>query len=129
MPFPVDVQFVNATEKKLGVKFRPDYVITITRQNGGEFAAGGDVWLLYPIFDGSDRKRLKRMCNDVVRETSQAREWPDFPDEAIAIGGNGTGDQLVLLAENDGHFRHEVYWWDHETGELEKVAESFAEAW
>jgi len=127
MPFPVDVQYVNAAEQKLGVKFPADYVIRITKENGGAFAAGGDVWYLHPIFDNSDRKRLKRTCNDVVRETAQARQWPDFPEEAVAIGDNGTGDRLVLVPDSTGRLGNQVYWWAHDTGELHEVAESFAE--
>jgi hypothetical protein len=32
-----------------------------------------DVWNLHPILDPSDRKHLKRSCNDVLRETEFMR--------------------------------------------------------
>jgi hypothetical protein len=32
-----------------------------------------DVWNLHPIPDTSDRKHLKRSCNDVLRETEFMR--------------------------------------------------------
>ena len=89
---------------------------------------GPDVWELHPIFDDSDRKRLKRTCNDIVRETTSAREWHGFPPEAAAIGGNGSGDRLILLPDpNSGRFGDAVFWWDHETGEINQVASNFWE--
>jgi hypothetical protein len=124
MAFPLDIQFVKRTEVKLRRKLPLGYVAKMCRDNGGEVATGTDHWWLYPIFDDSDRKRLKRTCNDIVRETAQAREWPDFPAEALAIRNNGGGDQLVLLADPEtDRYADAVYWWDHETGELDKVAE------
>ncbi|REJ68302.1 MAG: SMI1/KNR4 family protein [Planctomycetota bacterium] len=129
MPFPVDIKYVTETERKLGVKFPPSYVTRIVKSNGGEVEAPPDVWSLYPIYDTSDKKRLKRTCNDVVRETKAAKEWPDFPPAAVAIGANGCGDQLVLIPQADAPdiLGSEVYWWDHETGELNKVADDLAD--
>ena len=128
MPFPVDIQLVKRAEEKLGRKLPLDYVVRVRRENGGEVAAGPDTWNLYPIFDDSDRNRLKRTCNDIVRETLSAREWADFPPDAVAIASNGGGDQLVFVADpTSDRFRDEVYWWDHETGELHKVADTFEE--
>lgn len=49
MAFPTDIHFVQAAAQDLGVKFPPDYVLRITRENGGTFSAGGDVWELYPV--------------------------------------------------------------------------------
>lgn len=88
-----------------------------------------DSWILYPIFDTSDKTRLKRTCNDVTRETKSAKEWPGFPPLAIAIGSNGCGDQLILIPQSDDPtlLAHEVYWWDHETGLTYKVADDFGE--
>jgi SMI1 / KNR4 family (SUKH-1) len=127
MEFPLDIQFVKCTEAKLGRKLPFGYVAKMCRDNSGEVATGTDHWWLYPIID-SDRKRLKRTCNDTVRENASAREWPDFPPEALAIANNGGGDQLVLLADQQSdRYADAVYWWDHETGELNKVADGFAE--
>jgi hypothetical protein len=81
-----------------------------------------------PSFDDSDRKRLKRTCNDIVRETTSARKGGWFPPEAIAIGHNGGGDKLVFMAEQESdRYADTVYWWDHETGELNQVADAFEE--
>ena len=128
MAFPLDIEFVKRVEANLGRKLPLGYVVRMSRENGGGVIAGPDHWGLYPIFDDSDRKRLKRTCNDIVRETASAREWPDFPPEALAIGDNGGGDHLVLLPDpQSDRFADAVYWWDHETGGLEKVADDFEE--
>lgn len=127
MAFPLDMQFVKRAEAKLGRKLPLGYVAHMCRDNGGEVSAGTDFWNLFPIFDDSDRKRLKRTCNDIVRETASARQWPDFPNEALAIGNNGGGDLLVLLAEAEDRYTETVYWWDHETGDLHRVADGFEE--
>jgi hypothetical protein len=128
MAFPVDIQFVKRAETKLGRKLPLGYVAKMCRDNGGGVSAGPDYWYLYPIFDDSDRKRLKRTCNDIIRETASAREWPGFPTNTLAIGHNGDGDVLVLLAEgNTDRYADDVYWWDHETGDLNKVADAFEE--
>ncbi len=129
MPFPVDIKFVNETERKLGVKFPPAFVIRMVNNNGGEISTPMDSWELHPFFDSSDRKRLARTCNDIVRETARAKEWEGFPESAIAIGSNGCGDRMVLLPQPDAPelLGHGVYWWDHETGELHKLADDFDE--
>lgn len=129
MPFPVEIKYVKETERKLGVRFPPAYVTRIVKANGGEVQAPPDAWVLYPIFDNSDQKRLKRTCNDVTQETISANEWPGFPSDAVAIGGNGCGDQLVLIPQSDDPnlLAHEVYWWDHETGSIDKVADDFGD--
>jgi hypothetical protein len=128
MPFAVDIQFVKRAEAKLERALPLGYVAKMCRSNGGEVSTGTGNWWLYPILDDSDKKRLKRTCHDIIRETVAAKQWPDFPTEALAIGHNGGGDKLVLLPEQGSpRFGDSVYWWDHETGELNKVAEDFAD--
>jgi hypothetical protein len=126
MPFPLDIQFVKRAEAKLGRKLPLGYIAKMCRDNGGDVETGSDSWCLYPIFEDSDRKRLKRTCNDIVRESGLARVWPDFPPDAVAIGHNGGGDHLVFLADPESdRYADAVYWWDHETGELNCVADGF----
>lgn len=129
MAFPVEEYFIVETEKKLGVRFPRDYVKKMMKENGGSVKTSPDAWVLYPIFDMSDKKRLKRTCNDVVRETQNARDWPGFPNDAVAIGGNGGGDQLVLLPDGNSPdaLGDDVFWWDHETGDLNLVAPRFGD--
>jgi len=126
MPFPIDEKYIVATEAKLGVTFPASFRSKMMADNGGEVATPPDAWQLYPFFDTSDKKRLKRTCNDIVRETASAKEWHGFPSDAVAIGANGSGDQLVFLAtEGQAVLGNKVYWWDHETGRVQKVADDF----
>jgi hypothetical protein len=128
MPFPVDIALVKRAEAKLGRKLPASYARKMCVNNGGEVVTGSDSWSLYPIFDDSDKKRLKRTCIDIVRETKTASEWRGFPPEALAIGANGCGDKLVVLADpGSDRYADAVYWWDHETGDLNKVADDFSE--
>jgi hypothetical protein len=94
--------------------------------NGGSVEIEGEEWVLHPIFDDSDQRRLKRTFNDIVRETGVAREWRGFPSNAVAIGTNGSGDQLVFLpgARND-LFGNSVYIWEHETAAIHEVVTDF----
>jgi hypothetical protein len=94
------------------------------RSNGGTVEIDDDEWTLHPVRDDSDRKRLARSSNDVATETSAARSWKGFPDSAVAIGANGSGDLLVLLAEGADHFGEAVFVWEHETGETRQVGAS-----
>jgi len=127
MPFPVDASWIQATESALGVSFPSGFVAKMRRENGGQIRAAQDTWDLYPFRDASDRKRLKRTCNDIVLETRNARDWPDFPPDGIAIGSNGTGDQLILLPDPSApqNLQPGVFLWDHETGHVGAVADNF----
>lgn len=130
MPFPVDRLSIAATEVKLGVTFPLSFVTRMLPRNGGEIHAAGDIWELHPFLDTSDRKRLKRTCNDIVHETRWSRSMAaDFPQEAVSIASNGGGDQLVFMpaAASPGHLQDRVYLWDHETGDLSEVARDFSE--
>jgi hypothetical protein len=88
--------------------------------------ANDDVWNLHPILDTSYRKRLKRSCNDILRETEFMRDWPGWPENALAIGENGGGDRLVLLRVNR-QYESTVYVWLHDTDEVVAVAEVFSD--
>ena len=129
MPFQLDEKFILQTEEKIGVKFPMSFREKMIKENGGEIETDEDVWTLYPFFDNSDKKRIKRTINDIIRETEQARSWEDFPKEVVAIGSNGGGDQLVFIIQSDNPIQldNKVYWWDHETGDLNAVADDFAE--
>jgi hypothetical protein len=129
MPFPLDIKYVTQTEQKLGVKFPASFVVKMVKQNGGSVSTAYDTWSLHPFLDASDRKRLARTCNDISRETSAARAWPRFPPDAVVIGSNGGGDLLILLPpeDNPSVLLHEIFWWEHETGEVQIVADDFSE--
>ncbi len=125
MPFDLAESFLLDAERELGASLPKSYRLAMLRENGGELATDEDDWQQYPIADTSDRKRLSRSVNHILKETESCRGWARFPENAVAIAGNGAGDQLVLLRQN-GVFTPEVYAWLHESGELEKVADDFS---
>ena len=128
MPFDVEQRFVEQTEVELGVKFPAAFVARMRASNGGEvvLVEEGDewVWFLYPFFDDLDRRRLRRTCNDIVRETRSAREWSGFPQDGVAIANDGSGNQLLFLPHGETRvLRDEVFVWDHETSGVRRVAD------
>ena len=98
--------------------------------NGGTVRTRIDRFELFPFLDASDRKRIQRTCGSIDRETTTARKDSyEFPPDAVAIATNGGGDLLVFIPmPNDPDtLQHSVYWWDHETGEVEHVADDFGD--
>ena len=129
MSFPVEEEFIVRAERKLGVSFPDSFRKRMRSQNGGSVDVDSDSWDLYPFFDASNRKRVSRTCNDIIRETDVAKEWVLFPSDAVAIGSNGCGDQLVFLRSKDDPSRlgDAIYRWSHENGQLQRVATDFSE--
>ena len=122
MPFSLDPQYVVSAEQKLGAKLPPAYVAKMLRASGGSIEIDGEDWELHPILDETDAKRIARTCNDILRETDEARDWEGFPDEALSIGSNGSGDRLVLLRTGGGLYEDTLHLWDHETHEVIAIA-------
>jgi hypothetical protein len=119
MPFPATEEQIAAAERELGVTFPDDLRARLLADNGGDVAVDDwpEVLTLYPVWDDSDRARIRRTANHVVRENrpemlGELRELDAFPADAIAIGASGGGDLLVLLADG----RYAI--WDHEPAEL-----------
>ncbi len=130
MPFPVDARWITQTEEKLSVRFPASFVTAMSKMNGGTVRTRVDRFDLFPFLDASDRKRIQRTCGSIDRETIAARkDWYGFPPDAVAIGANGGGDLLVLIPmpEHPDTLQHSVYWWDHETSEVELVADDFSD--
>lgn len=128
MPFPVDGKWITQTEDKLGVRFPASFVTAMTKMNGGCVRTRIDTFELFPFLDASDRKRIQRTCSSIDRETNAAgKDWYGFPPDAVAIGANGGGDLLIMIPMRDqpDTLQHTVYWWDHETGKVEPVANDF----
>lgn len=126
MPFNLSEEQLSQTEKELGAKLPHEYREAMKLSNGGEVTTQNDAWELYPIKDASDRKRLSRTCNHILSETESCKGFGNFPSDAVAIAGNGLGDQLVLIKES-GRFLDSVFLWFHETGELQESAATFNE--
>lgn len=124
--FPVEEKYIAIAEQELGVRFPPSFRSKMMEVNGGEVSLGEDYFELYPFYDTSDRKRLKRTCNSIVHETRKEREDYRMPENLVAIGNNGGGDLLVYKAEDLTGNEAPVYWLDHENGDINHAAESFS---
>ena len=125
MPFPLDKVWIQAAEKELGKRIPDSYRDRLMRDNGGSIDAANDSWELYPIYDQSDRKRIKRTFNHVLVETKSAKSWRGFPQDGLAIADNGSGDKLVLLTDKQtgDSFDSMVYLWSHETTQMEPIGD------
>ncbi|MEM8650313.1 MAG: SMI1/KNR4 family protein [Pseudomonadota bacterium] len=126
MAFNVSEQFVLAAEEVLGARLPVSYRKSMQMENGGEVKAMSDYWTLVPIQDKSDRKRIARTSYDIVRETRDMADWVGWPETAVKIAQNGTGDVLLFMIEGSACSK-EVYHWAHETGKTTKIADDFSE--
>ena len=128
MPFPLDEKFILQTETELEVSFPKGFRQKMMQENGGEINTPYDYFELFPFYDTSDRKRIKRTAvSNIEKETTSAKSWPGFPTNAITIGSNGSGDLLIFLEKENKQLGNEVYVWDHETRQLILVAHDFGE--
>jgi hypothetical protein len=125
VPFDLSASFVEKFEAEVGARLPEAFRQCIMRENGGEIETEQDDWFQYPIADESDRKRLSRTSNHILKETMSAREWRGFPPEGIAIAHNGSGDYLVLLQEGST-FLNQVFIWRHESASLSEAAHDFS---
>ena len=110
MAKPIDFKFIEKFEKDSGFLLPNEYKNSMEKENGGLVLLGEDEWELYPILDNTDAK-------------SKAKTWKAFPENGMVIADNGSGNRLVLFSGDSS-----VYCWNHETGELEKIADSFADS-
>ena len=129
MPFPVEPQYIQAAEQALGIQFPSRFKARLSAENGGEILLEPDnedsSFTLLPVFDTSDKKRLRRTCNHIAKETASAREsWHGFPAQAVLIGDNQCGDFLLLLPESPQQLGEAIFLWSSDGGELEQVASS-----
>lgn len=132
MPFILDEQYILAAEAELGCKLPKSYRHAMMQINGGEIIIDEDepvYWTLFPIKDISDKKRIIRTCNDILRETKSAKQWDFFPDadfEPLFIAEDSAGNYLFFKIEN-GQIRPEVFYVDHEIGEDVQIADDFSQ--
>lgn len=116
MPFPVDESAIQVAEEQLGRTLPLDLRNRLMRENGGEVWAAGDDWTLHPVWDPTDKRTKKRTTYHIVRETQIARERRAFPEDAISIAADGSGDRLIIRRGGEA-----VHLWEHETGESHPV--------
>ncbi len=124
MPFPLDKKYIKETESELNVKFQSEFKKRMIKSNGGELVTDDFEFELYPFFDKSDRKRISRTCNHIGLETKHAHQWNGFPKNGIVIGSDGFGNLIILTHSGDGILSDEIYFWNHEIEQIEKIAES-----
>lgn len=116
MAFDLDERHMEVAEGKLGRRLPEPLRSHLLSSNGGETSTDDDDWQLFPIYDPTDRRRIARTANHIVKETQSARGWRGFPPNAVAFASNGAGDLLILREHCDRLER-----WDHETGEVSAV--------
>jgi hypothetical protein len=115
MAFPTTEMHVAAAERELGVKLPREYRERLIARNGGELSTAGDDWQVFPVFDVTNRKTAGRSVGHIVLETRSARDWEGFPEGAVAIASNGTGDLLIFVPDPAGRLDPQVQVWNHET--------------
>ena len=128
MPFPINKEQIIITEKELSITFPDSFKTKMEKENGGTFVTDEDDWELIPFKDTTDNKRIKRTCNDLLYEYKQANEWKGFSENLYPFAKNGCGDFLVFRKDEiKNEIVQEVYFWNHENGELTVLFKSFDE--
>ena len=127
MAFTLDDRFIKAAEQSNGSQFPQSYADFMRKTNGGTTA--DDSWLLHPIEDTSDRTRIKRTCNHVLRETAKARRYERLPEGAVVIGEDMENTLLLLLPDSSdaGQLGTAVYGWHPFHQDLHEVVSDFSE--
>jgi hypothetical protein len=92
---------------------------------GGEVSSSVGSWTLFrSVIDVGDPAKR----SGIVAGTESAREWRGFPEDAVAIGFNTLGDYIVVLRRKRNKLLFEdIFWWDHETCDVEVLADSIDE--
>ncbi len=126
MPFPISPAEIAKTEVKSGFIFPIGMKTRLVKDNGGEIELAGECWQLVPFLDATDRKRLARTCNDIIRETASWRDSEGFPKDGFVIAENGTGNCLFILPDKEGsrHLGEIIYFWNHESHDYRVIADS-----
>jgi hypothetical protein len=119
MAYPVSEAHLREAEARLGRSLPPALRARLLRDNGGAVECDGEEWQLFPVWDPTDRRTMRKTASHLVAETQRAASrWARFPVGAMAIAENGSGDLLVLRSGSD-----QVEMWLHETGQVVRAAE------
>lgn len=114
MAYPTDEARLREAEAQLGWSLPAPLRERLLRDNGGSIRCDGDEWQLFPVWDPTDRRTMRKTAKHLVAETRQAvTGWAGFPPDAIAIAANGSGDLLILRRGSDV-----IELWLHETREV-----------
>lgn len=124
MAFPIEEKYILEVQSEMNVVFPLAFKKRMLKLNGGESIIMKQEFELYPFFDKSDNKRIRRTCNHIALETKNARECTGFSKNTIAIGADGSGNQIILLHDGDGILKDEIYFWNHELGDIKMLAKT-----
>lgn len=127
MPWPINIDAIRAAEKKLGIRFPANFIMGMKEHNGGNVRVLDDVWILQPFLDTSDKKRMARTSNDIVRETKSFREMEWFPQEGVVLASLDGNCLLLLPEEGSDQLRDEVFVWYMDGESVEAVFGSTAD--
>lgn len=81
MAFACTEDTIALTEAELARALPEAYRARLKRRDGGAVTdPQGNEWELHPIRDTTDRRRLQRTANHIVRETTVAKGWRGSSD-------------------------------------------------
>lgn len=122
--FPVKSIYIEELEHRLGLEFPVIYKEKMMKENGGKIKTAGHTWQLFPFFDESDIHTMIHTCDHIGITTLHARKWAHFPQGAVVIGSNASGDMLILLPEKHSPSRlaESLYAWNRQRGEVVELA-------
>ncbi len=128
MPFPIEEKYIEATEKELNVIFPPKFKERMIKDNGDTLSSRRpyvEHIQLHPFFDKSSKKRISRTCNHIGLETKNEKEADyGFPENAITIGNDGSGNQIILMHNGNSVLEETVYFWNCKTGKVKKIGKN-----
>jgi len=101
MPFPVSQSHIDLEEKKIGRSLPVPLRERLHGDNEDEIGVDDDIFYLHPVWDPTDRKRMKRSAGHIARETAVGRKLVGFPADAVSVAVNSYGDRLILRPNSD----------------------------
>ena len=123
MGFNLEEVFIKNTENNLGIQFSLSFKTKMMDDNGGEISIKGEGWFIFPFYDNSDKRRIKRTSNNITRETNLFYLDHDDIKNYVVFADNGSGDYLLFDKKNPTP----VYMFLHESEIIKKVAEDFSD--
>jgi len=119
---------VDEAEATLGTRLPESFRRYLLKDGPAEIDILGLSWDLNPIIAANSIEPSRVGSSAIVAETMNARECDGFPNGAVAVGSDGSGNCLVFLP-TDRHLAlgDALYVWWHEGPELELVANDFSE--
>jgi hypothetical protein len=129
VPLPVSLSTIAGTEAALNVTFPAMFKTRMARSNGDCVSLDDETWFLYPFWDPTDPRTIRRTSQDIKHETREVLQANiGFPADGIAIAHNDAGDRL-LLRRRGNVLGNEVWLFRLHGGELHQVLDDVAALW